>query len=180
MGENSAGATSGRSRFSGRPTTASRSAAATGGGSQLSVEERIDAELKIERWQLRSENEALHSELQELRQQQHAERKVADKACKKLNNQVRLLKAQLTQCRSDLEEVRSAGSTVKAPAEENCALRQSLEGPHQALVAAGQQSGAGGAPVTTERLDGRLEFNGFAPDKVAQFKTRWPSTPSPD
>ena len=180
MGENSAGATSGRSGLSGRPTTASRSAAASSGSSQASAEERIDAELKIERWQLRNYNEALRSELQELRQQQHAERKVAYKACKKLNNQVRLLKAQLTQCRSDLEEARSAGSTVKALAEENCALRQGLEGLREALVATGQQSGAGAARVTKERLDGRLEFNGFAPDRVVQFKTRWPSTPSPD
>ena len=68
---------------------------------------------------------------------------------------------------------------MKALAEENCALRQRLEGLREALIAAGQQSGAGAAPVTKERLDGRLEFNGSAPDKVAQFKTRWPSTPSP-
>ena len=97
-----------------------------------------------------------------------------------VNNQVRLLKAQLTRCRSDFEEARSAGSTVKALAEENCALRQSLEGLREALVAAGQQSGAGAAPVTRERLDGRLEFNDLGPDKVAQLKTGWRSTPSHD
>ena len=84
MGENSAGATSGRSGLSSRPTTASKSAAATSGSSRASAEERIDAELKIERWQLRNENEALRSELQELRQQQHAERRVADKALRKI------------------------------------------------------------------------------------------------
>ena len=82
--------------------------------------------------------------------------------------------------RSDLEEARSAGSTVKALAEVNCTLLQSLEGLREVLVAASQQRGAGASPVASERLDGRLEFNGCAPDKVLQFKTRWLSTLSPD
>ena len=90
MGENSAGTTSGRSALSGRPTTATRSAAATSRSSQASAEERIYAELKIERWQQRNKNEALRSELQELRRQQHAQRKVAGKACKTLNNEAGL------------------------------------------------------------------------------------------
>ena len=55
------------------------------GSSHALAEESMDTELKIERWQLRNKNEALPSALQDLRQQKHAERKVADKACKKLN-----------------------------------------------------------------------------------------------
>ena len=140
----------------------------------------MGAELKIERWQLRNENQALRSELQELRQQQHAERTMADKACRKLNNQVRLLKGQLTHCRSDLEKAQSAGSKVKALAEENCTLRHSLEGLREALVAAGHQGGGGAAPVARELLDRRVEFHDFGPDKVARFKTGWPRTLNPD
>ena len=43
----------------------------------------MDTDLKIKRWQLRKGIEALRSKLQELQQQQQAERKVAGKACKK-------------------------------------------------------------------------------------------------
>ena len=69
---------------------------------------------------------------------------------------------------------------MKALAEENCALPQSLEGLREALVAARQRRGASAAPVARERLDGRLEFNECCPDKVAKFETRWPRTPSLD
>ena len=69
---------------------------------------------------------------------------------------------------------------MKALAEENCTLGQSLESLREALVAAGQQRGGGAPPVARKRPDGRMEFNDCGPDKVAKFRTRWPRTPSPD